>query len=144
MTTSARTETVIIAQPALKKASKSLWQHALQTIMKDKLACISLFVVVFYFFIALLTFLGVIAGSWNESIGPSYSPPSAEYIFGTDIFGRSVFLKVIKGVETAVAIGIATSLISIFGLDALSTYQELIPKEDGNVIINLFFLLGSY
>jgi hypothetical protein len=40
--------------------------------------------------------------------------------------------------------GIATGLISTFGLEELSTYQELIPKEEGNVIINLFFLLGSY
>ncbi len=108
------TKTIALEVPVTKhKASKSLWQHAFSTIIKDKLALVSLIIVGFYFLIALLTFLGVIAGDWGLEIGPSYAPPSADYIFGTDIFGRSVFLKMIKGAETAIAIGLATSFISL-------------------------------
>lgn len=112
MTTATNTAEVVITSPTIKQ-SKSLWGHALSTILKDKLACTALIVVLFYFLIALLTFIGVIAGDWGAEIGPSYAPPSADYIFGTDIFGRSVFLKMIKGTETAVAIGLATSVISL-------------------------------
>lgn len=96
-----------------KKSSTSLWGHAFNTIVKDKLACVSLIIVVFYFLVALLTFLGVIAADWGLEIGPSYAAPSSEFIFGTDIFGRSVFLKMVKAAETAVAIGLATSFISL-------------------------------
>jgi peptide/nickel transport system permease protein len=112
MTTATNTAEMVITPPTIKQ-SKSLWSHALSTILKDKLACTALIVVLIYFLIALLTFMGVIAGNWGAEIGPSYSPPSADYFFGTDIFGRSVFLKTIKGAETAIAIGLATSIISL-------------------------------
>lgn len=112
MTTVTNAAEMAAALPTIKH-SKSLWSQALGTILKDKLACTSLIVVLIYFLIALLTFLGVIADNWGLEIGPSYAAPSAEYIFGTDIFGRSVFLKMIKGTETAIAIGIATSGISL-------------------------------
>ncbi len=112
MTTATNTADMVITPPTIKQ-SKSLWSHALSTILKDKLACTALIVVLLYFVIALLTFMGVIAGNWGLEIGPSYSPPSADYLFGTDIFGRSVFLKTIKGAETAIAIGLATSVISL-------------------------------
>ena len=107
------TETMNLTVPKKQKASKSLWQHAFSTIVKDKLACTALIVVAIYFFIALMTFLGIIANDWGATVGPSYAEPSADYIFGTDIFGRSVFLKMIKGAETAVAIGLVTSAISL-------------------------------
>lgn len=112
MTIATNTADMVITPPTIKQ-SKSLWSHALSTILKDKLACTALIVVLLYFVIALLTFMGVIAGNWGLEIGPSYSPPSADYLFGTDIFGRSVFLKTIKGAETAIAIGLATSVISL-------------------------------
>jgi ABC-type dipeptide/oligopeptide/nickel transport system permease subunit len=106
--------TIIILKDIKKpKTSKSLWQHALHTILKDKMACTALIVVLLYFITALLTFAGVLASDWGATIGPSYGEPSASYIFGTDIFGRSVFLKMVKGAETAVAIGLATSFISL-------------------------------
>lgn len=113
MTTATNTAEMVATPVTKTKQSKSLWSHALSTILKDKLSCTALIVVLLYFLIALLTFMGVIASNWGAEIGPSYSPPSAEYFFGTDIFGRSVFLKMIKGTETAIAIGLATSIISL-------------------------------
>lgn len=107
------TDTAILSAPTKPSTSKSLWQAAFQNIIKDKLSCTALIIVVFYFLIALLTFTGVIAGNWGAEIGPSYAPPSADFIFGTDIFGRSVFLKMVKGTETAVAIGLATAFIAL-------------------------------
>ncbi|MDO9182587.1 MAG: ABC transporter permease [Bacteriovorax sp.] len=113
--------------------SKSLWRHAWSTIIGNRLSCIALIIVVFYFTLALLTFMGVIAGDWGKEIGPSYSPPSAEYIFGTDIFGRSVFLKMIKGAETAIAIGLATSAITI----VIGTILGMIAGYFGGIIDEL-------
>lgn len=119
------TETMSLATPSTKKTSRSLLQHAFHTILKDKLACTALVIVVIYFLIAILAFLGVIAADWGATVGPSYAPPSAEYFFGTDIFGRSVVLKTLKGAETAVAIGLATSIIALVigtALGALAGY----------------------
>jgi ABC-type dipeptide/oligopeptide/nickel transport system permease subunit len=54
-----------------------------------------------------------LASDWSKEVGASYTPPNAQAYFGTDIFGRSVTQKVIKATETAVAIGIVVSMISI-------------------------------
>lgn len=97
----------------ISKPSQSLWSHAMKALYKDKIAFISLIIVAAYFFIAILAFLGVVGADWSKEVGPSYSPPSSEFIFGTDIFGRSVFQKTIKATETAIAIGLATSTISV-------------------------------
>jgi peptide/nickel transport system permease protein len=128
------TETSISISPAPKtQVSKSLWQYAISAILKDKLSRTALIIVAFYFLIALLTFMGVIAGNWGAEIGPSYAPPSAEFIFGTDIFGRSVFLKMVKGAETAVAIGLATACIALI----IGTTLGLISGYFGGIVDEL-------
>lgn len=95
------------------KKSKSLWQHAFKELTKDKLAMACLTVVIFYAIVAILSALGVVAGGWSKEIGPSYAPPSSDYIFGLDIFGRSVFDKMVKGTEVAMSIGLVTAIISM-------------------------------
>ncbi len=95
------------------KKSVSLGAHALRMILKDKVSLTALIIVAFYCILVLLTMTGVIAGNWSEEVGASYSPPSFEHIFGTDIFGRSVLMKTLKGAETAFSIGLATASISV-------------------------------
>lgn len=107
----------------MESKSKSLWSHAWDSLKKDKTAVFSLAIISIYVLIALLTVTGVVASGWEKEVGASYLPPSAEHIFGTDIFGRSIFLKTLKGVEMAIAIGLITALIStvigvILGLTA--------------------------
>lgn len=92
--------------------SKSLWKHAGETLVKDKMALVSLCIVGLYFLIAILSVSGVIAGDWDKEIGPSYAEPSQEFLFGLDIFGRSVFAKMIKGTEVAMSVGLVTALIA--------------------------------
>jgi peptide/nickel transport system permease protein len=58
----------------------------------------------------------VIATPWDAVVGSAYQPPSfasLELILGTDIFGRSVFYKVIQGTRIAMSVGLVSSLISI-------------------------------
>lgn len=111
--TTATDTTINITSAPKKTASKSLWHYAFKRIVQDKLSCAALIIVAFYFLVAILTSFGIIAANWGAEIGPSYAPPSSEFIFGTDIFGRSVFLKMVKAAETAVAIGLATATIAL-------------------------------
>jgi ABC-type dipeptide/oligopeptide/nickel transport system permease subunit len=97
--------------------SKSLWAHAWDSLKKDKVAVFCMGLIALYVLLALLSFFGVIAADWSKEVGDSYLGPSlldsnSEFVFGTDIFGRSVMLKTLKGVEMAIAIGLVTSLIS--------------------------------
>ena len=105
--------------------SKSLWYHAWESLTSDKMAVVCLLIVVSYFVLAILSALGFVAADYAKEIGPSYAPPSSEYLFGLDIFGRSVLAKTIKGSEVAMSVGLVTGVISmIIGvfLGAVSGY----------------------
>jgi peptide/nickel transport system permease protein len=93
--------------------SGSLLAHAWRTIRKDKMAMTSLIVILIYFLISLASVSGLLASDWSNEVGASYSAPSMEHIFGTDIFGRSVWDKTIKGTEVAISIGLVTAVLSI-------------------------------
>lgn len=93
--------------------SKSLWQHAFETLTRDKFAITALAIVVLYALIAVLSALGVVAGDWAKEVGDSYAAPSAEHFFGLDIFGRSVWDKTVKGTEVAMSVGLITGILSM-------------------------------
>ena len=114
-----KSDTKIIGDTAVilvAPRSKSLWQDAWRRLKKDKLAIAALGVIVFYSLIALLTQFGVIATPWDAEVGGAYASPSADsikMIFGTDIFGRSVFYKMLHGTRVAMSVGLVSALISI-------------------------------
>src|SRR6476620_5303475 len=91
----------------------SLWKDAFNRLAKDKVALLSLVIVLIYALVAVLAASGVIASDWAKEVGGSNLPPSSEHWFGTDIFGRSVFAKVIRGTQIAMSVGPMTSLIAI-------------------------------
>jgi len=92
--------------------SKSLWGHAFDQLVNDKWALAAFVIVVLYALMSLASVFGLIAADWAKEVGPSYSYPSAEHWFGTDIFGRSVVAKTIKGSEVAMSVGLVTAIIS--------------------------------
>jgi len=92
---------------------KSLWLDAFGRLAKDKVALLSLLIIVAYFIAAILAALGILGGTWEQEVGPSYHPPSREFWFGTDIFGRDVLQKVFQGIKVAVSVGFVSAMISI-------------------------------
>lgn len=90
-----------------------LWGYAFRKIFRDRVALISLVIIVFYVLVALLSLGGLLASGWSNVVGDSYAPPSSEHIFGLDIFGRSVLAKTVKGVEVAMSVGLVTGIISV-------------------------------
>jgi ABC-type dipeptide/oligopeptide/nickel transport system permease subunit len=95
---------------------RSLWSDALRRLKKDRLALICIGIIAFYAVIALLAKFGVIGADWARGIENGYTEPSLksiEHWMGTDLFGRSVFLKVIHGTRIAMSVGLVASVISI-------------------------------
>ncbi len=96
--------------------ARSLWADAWVRLRRDKFAIVCLWIIGAYALIALAAQLGFLAASWNTSIGAGYAPPSLETVahwFGTDLFGRSVFYKMIHGTRVAMSVGLVSSLISV-------------------------------
>lgn len=57
-------------------ASSGLWQLAMRRLKADRIAMASLFVVLCYFLVLILSVMGVIASDWNKEVAVSYAPPS--------------------------------------------------------------------
>lgn len=93
--------------------TNSLWKDAFLRLAKDKWALVSLIIVLLYFLVAILSSMGLLASSWSQEVGASNMAPSMDHLFGTDIFGRSVLQKVIRGTQVAMSVGVAASLIAI-------------------------------
>jgi ABC-type dipeptide/oligopeptide/nickel transport system permease subunit len=91
----------------------SLWKDAFRRLAGDKVALGALIIVLLYGLIALLAAMGLLASDWAKEVGASNMPPSPAHWFGTDIFGRDVLAKVIRGTQIAMSVGLVTSLIAI-------------------------------
>jgi len=54
---------------------------------------------------------------WNETrVCPRIAPPSAEHLFGCDLYGRDLFSRVLYGTRFSLSVGVATVAISlVFG-----------------------------
>lgn len=95
---------------------RSLWADAFRRIGSDRMALFCLMIIFTYSAIAILAKLGILAGNWEAEVGTAYAAPSfdkLETIFGTDIFGRSVFYKTVQGTRIAMSVGLIASLIAI-------------------------------
>lgn len=95
---------------------RSLLSDGVTRLLKSKLSLLCIAIILIYAVIAILAGIGWIAAPWDRVVGKSYDSPSMqslELLFGTDIFGRSVFYKVIHGTRVAMSVGLVSTLISI-------------------------------
>lgn len=96
-----------------QRQGKEIWRR----FRKSKPAMLGLTI---FLIIVILICIAPVFGSYEEAlelnIMEKLQPPSAEHIFGTDQYGRDVFLRVVHGGKYSLIIGISTSLISmLFG-----------------------------
>lgn len=95
-------------------SEQSSRSNVLSRLLRDKMACFCLFILLCYAVIAVLVGLKVIAKDWNASVGESYERPNLTNYFGTDILGRSVLYKVLHGIEIAIGLGFVVTVASVF------------------------------
>ena len=96
-----------------QRQGKEVWRR----FRKSKPAMLGLSI---FLIIVILICIAPVFGSYEEALAlnimEKLQPPSAEHIFGTDQYGRDVFLRVVHGGKYSLIIGISTSIISmLFG-----------------------------
>lgn len=94
-------------------SSKGLYAHAFKKIISNKLALISLVVILLYVLIALAVAAGILAGNIQAEVGDPNMGPSAQHWLGTDSLGRDSFTRVIYSTKIAMQVGLITSMIAI-------------------------------
>jgi len=110
-------ETICVSK---QPKGRSLWADGIRRLRRRKLAMISFVIIVAYFSLAGFIYVAelldweVSPTLWAKQTGDSYQPPSSENIFGTDIFGQSVFRKTLYGTKISMTVALCASFISIF------------------------------
>ncbi len=90
----------------------SLWTDAARRLRKDRLAMVAFVVIVLYVIVGIASEFSLF-GDFNEQRpDATYHPPSAEYLFGTNVFGQSVFARVAKGTSIGLQVGLFAGLIA--------------------------------
>ncbi len=95
------------------RPSRTYWQDAWQRLKNDKLAMFGLFLIVCIFALAIF---GPLLSSYTydeQDFMISNEFPSWEHLFGTDMFGRDLFVRVMYGARISLAVGLMASLINL-------------------------------
>ena len=92
----------------------SYWQDVWRRLKRDRLALLGLAAIIVILIVA-------IAGPWlspytydAQDFMQSNEPPSWQHWFGTDMFGRDIFVRVLYGARISLAVGFMASLINLF------------------------------
>ena len=103
-----------MANETVKRTSR--FKEVVRRYKKSKLAVIGF--VVFMIILLLAVFAGAF-GTYEESVTMNVinklQKPSAEHWFGTDAYGRDLFLRCIYGARISLIIGITSSALSMLG-----------------------------
>lgn len=97
----------------ISRPSKSYWQDAWSRFRKDPLAMIGLFVLLV---ITVAAILGPMFSQYTydgQDIARQNQGPSAEHWFGTDKFGRDIFVRAMYGARISLTIGVAAAAINL-------------------------------
>lgn len=98
----------------VERPSLSYFQDVARRLRKDKMAMLGLS---FIIIIALAAILGPMLSRYDytsQNLGSANLSPSLSHWFGTDKFGRDLFVRVLQGARVSLIIGLVASLLSIF------------------------------
>lgn len=96
------------------RPSRSYWQDAWDRLRRDPMALMGLVVILVILILA-------VAGPWlspyaydAQDFMESNEPPGLKHWFGTDMFGRDIFVRVLYGARISLAVGFVASFINLF------------------------------
>ncbi|WP_432352803.1 nickel transporter permease [Sporosarcina sp. A2] len=101
-----------IAEAQLEKESGP-WSEAWRGFRKSKVAVVGMAVVVFFIIIAIFAPWIASQGINDQNLADRLHPPSAEYWFGTDDFGRDILSRIIHGARISLAVGFFSVIGSV-------------------------------
>ncbi|MGN0838381.1 MAG: ABC transporter permease [Pyramidobacter sp.] len=95
------------------RPSQTYWQDAWRRLKRDKIAMLGLGIIVAIFLMAIF---GPMLSRYTydgQNFMVANEFPSWEHLFGTDMFGRDLFVRVMYGARISLAVGLMASLINL-------------------------------
>ncbi|WP_025782773.1 nickel transporter permease [Sporosarcina sp. D27] len=101
-----------IAEAQIEKESGP-WRDAWLGFRKSKVAVVGMVVVLLFVILAILAPWITPQGINDQNMADRLHPPSAEYWFGTDDFGRDILSRIIHGARISLAVGFFSVIGSV-------------------------------
>lgn len=123
---------------------RSPFRDSLRTFRKSKLAVVGTIIVVFFIFLAIFGPLIAPQGINEQNLKLKLLPPSSEHWFGTDVFGRDIFSRVILGARLSLLVGFSSVIISIVLGSILGILAGYYGKWVDTIISRIFDILLAF
>lgn len=124
---------------AIKKESmlKQTWDG----LKRNKLAMFGLFLILILCFMAVFADFIAPYGVDDQDLLQKFSPPSSEFLFGTDEFGRDIFSRIVYGSRYSLMIGaVAASLSALVGM-VIGSIAGFYGNRVDNVLMRLIDIM---
>jgi peptide/nickel transport system permease protein len=129
------TSNLLNAEGLSKDRKYSLWRDAVARLMANKLAVISLALVIFLIIIALFGPYVTPYDFLSQDMNARSQPPSGEHWMGTDYLGRDVLSRVIYGARTATVTSFGVVAVSVFIGIVLGSLSGYAARADRSFIM---------
>ena len=106
---------VLPAQPVREKR-EGIWRDVIAGIVSNKASLVSGIFILVLAVIAIVTAVapGILPyDPYQQDLGQSLLPPSAEHWFGTDLQGRDIFCRVMVGTQISLSVGLIAVAFSL-------------------------------
>ncbi len=132
-----------VAEAQLEKTTGP-WREAWVGFRKSKVALVGAVIVIFFILLALFGPLVTKEGINEQSLTERLQPPSSEYWFGTDDFGRDIFSRIIHGARISLSVG----FFSVVGSIAVGSFLGIIAGYYGRwvdtIISRIFDIMLAF
>ena len=123
--------------------ARSMWLITLHRLRRSKTAMVGLAIVVLLLLVAV--FASFIAPYNPTQTGPvSISPPTWDYLMGTDLLGRDVLSRVIHGSRVSVYVGVVSIIASLLIGIPLGTIAGFYGGRIDNLIMRLMDVMLAF
>ena len=95
----------------LANTTKSFWSDSIESILKNKLAMVCILVIALFAVISVIAPMICQYDYQTTDYLQANKAPSGEHLFGTDILGRDMWVRIWKGVAVSLLIGILGAII---------------------------------
>lgn len=97
---------------SINRPSLTYWQDAWRRLKQNKLAMVSLFVIIFVIILAIFGPM-IFPDYRSQDLANVLEKPSLRHVFGTDELGRDVLARLLRGSRISLFIGVVVSVISL-------------------------------
>ncbi|MEK3980431.1 ABC transporter permease [Psychrobacillus sp. FSL K6-2836] len=129
---------------ATKETSTGPWRDAWRSFRKNKGALVGAGIVLFFVFLAGFGFLLAPQGINDQLLTDRLQPPSSQYWFGTDDFGRDIYSRIIHGARISLMVGFFSVIGSVVVGSILGIIAGYYGKWIDMIISRIFDIMLAF